>query len=277
MAEQTYLFVDGAYLRARYDEVVPRFFGEKGTIDFNAVRQSLHANRVFYYDCLDDIQRSGESNSDYQNRVAALQTEFSNIQAIPTVHLRLGSLSGKPPRLRQKKVDVLLAVEALDHAFRRNMNTACLIAGDLDFAPLVDSLVRLGTYVQVFYHKSSAARELYAAADIGRPITIPTFHGWSDQKFQGAHPLPHRMGNMVAPSTADGYTLVQEGTVEGEKVQLWQVRHEGDFVLFMPRFKGGSSISRYFPRTRPVGTILCRRVWPYSLVREDTFRTPARS
>ena len=39
-------------------------------------------------------------------------------------------------KLRQKKVDVLLAVEALDHAFRGNMSRAYLIAGDLDFAPL---------------------------------------------------------------------------------------------------------------------------------------------
>jgi hypothetical protein len=32
------------------------------------------------------------------------------------------------------QADVLLAVEALDHAFRGNMSRVCLIAGDLDFA-----------------------------------------------------------------------------------------------------------------------------------------------
>jgi NYN domain-containing protein len=240
MPEQTYLFIDGAYLRACYEAVVSRFFGSKGTLDFATVKGSLGANRVFYYDCLHDIQNQGESDPDFQKRVAAQQAEFSGIQGLPFVHLRLGSLSGKPPRLRQKKVDVLLAVEALDHAFRRNMNTACLIAGDLDFAPLVDSLVRLGTYVRVFYEKTSAARELYTAADMGQPITLATLHSWSDEKFRRANPLPNRFAGANPPSTAAGYKLMQEGYVDDETIQLWQSGNE--FFLFMPRYEGVHSL-----------------------------------
>ncbi len=93
-------------------------------------------------------------------------------------------------KLRQKKVDVLLAVEALDHAFRGNMSRAYLIAGDLDFAPLVDSLIRLGTYVHALYSKKSAAKGLYAAADFGQPITFNEAHRWSTPDFRQRHPIP---------------------------------------------------------------------------------------
>ena len=118
--------------------------------------------------------------------------------------------------MRQKKVDVLLAVKALDHGFRRNMDTACLIAADLDFAPLVDSLVRLGVFVRVYYEKSSAARELYTAADMGQPITLSMLHAWTESSFQQKYPLPHRLGNAEAPVPSAGYQLIQEGTLDDE-------------------------------------------------------------
>jgi hypothetical protein len=83
--------------------------------------------------------------------------------------VRLGSLSGKGNRKRQKKVDVLLAVEALDHAFRKNMAQVCLITGDLDFSPLVESLVKLGTYVTVSYVASSGISSTLMSANVILP------------------------------------------------------------------------------------------------------------
>jgi uncharacterized LabA/DUF88 family protein len=155
MPDHNYLFIDGGYLRECYSRTIRGYFREEGKLHFPTIRGNIGVTRVFYYDCLHDVPKKGESDSDFKQRVIEQSRLFDEIQNIPGFHVRLGSLSGKPPRLRQKKVDVLLAVEALDHAFRRNMAHAYLIAGDLDFAPLVDTLVRNGTYVTVMYEKTS--------------------------------------------------------------------------------------------------------------------------
>ena len=67
-----------------------------------------------------------------------------------------GRITGRPGNIRQKGVDVLLAVEMLDHAFRKNMDEAWLLAGDADFVPLVEAVTRLGTWVNVIYDPRAA-------------------------------------------------------------------------------------------------------------------------
>jgi len=239
--ERIYLFVDGAYLRRLHDENLQSLFGEKANLDLALVKGSVGAQRAFYYDCLKDKKADGESEEDFRKRLGQQQANFDAIQSVPGVHLRLGSLTGKPPRLRQKKVDVLLAVEALDHGFRRNMDTACLIAGDLDFAPLVDSLVRLGIVVRVYYEKRSAARELYAAADVGQPITLTTLYSWSEASFRAKHPLPDRQVNAGPPPNLQaGYQLVKQGHLNGESIQLWKEKGSDCHLLFLPSYQGVS-------------------------------------
>ena len=79
-------------------------------------------------------------------RIAAEESKYDQIQSVPGFHVRLGTVVGsKPRRLRQKEVDVQLAVDMLIHASRKNMSSATLITGDLDFRPVVRSLGRVHT------------------------------------------------------------------------------------------------------------------------------------
>src|SRR5216684_2723392 len=71
---------------------------------------------------------------------------------------------------REKEVDILLATDMLTHGFNGSMGNAVLLSGDLDFRPIVEALVRHGVFVEVWYHRSSIARELPGAADFGREI-----------------------------------------------------------------------------------------------------------
>jgi uncharacterized LabA/DUF88 family protein len=235
IADKTYVFVDGAYFRKVADEFVEEMFSVPAEIDFPSLRGvSLNAERVFYYDCLNDVRKDGESDANFSKRVEAQQEFFDRIQGIEGFHVRLGSISGARKKLRQKKVDVLLAVEALDHAFRGNMSRACLIAGDLDFAPLVDSLIRLGTYLQVIYSRRSAAKELYIAADIGRPITFNQVYNWSTQDFKKRHPIPLATANeQLLPEVARA-GVVRSGNANGSPISLYMV--ENDYVLYSPKF-----------------------------------------
>lgn len=241
--DKTYVFVDGAYFRKVADEFMEEMFSVPAEIDFRSLRGvGPNVERVFYYDCLNDIRKDGESEVDFAKRVEGQQAVFDAIQSLEGFHVRLGSVSGARKKLRQKKVDVLLAVEALDHAFRGNMSRACLIAGDLDFAPLVDSLIRLGTYTQVLYSRKSAARELYKAADIGQPITFNQVYSWSTPEFRKHHPIPLATANDSLPAGV-ARTLIKSGTVNGSAISLYKTGN--DYLLYSPRFDLYSLIVRF--------------------------------
>lgn len=228
-----YVFIDGAYFREVTNDLIQRMFGVQAEIDYRFLFSRLHnymsgLRRVFYYDCLDDLQKNGESNTDFEARVQAQRTTFDLIQSTEGFHVRLGSLSGKGNRKRQKKVDVLLAVEALDHAFRNNMEQVCLITGDLDFSPLVDSLVKLGTYVKIMYEPRSAARELYAAADAAYPIRLYDVHSWSSEDFRQRHPIPQGLSNNAKPTGI----VLKTGTAQNKIIQLYE--QNGMHYIYSP-------------------------------------------
>jgi uncharacterized LabA/DUF88 family protein len=233
-----YAFIDGAYFREITSELIQKMFCVQAEIDYRCLFRSLHSyegrfdlRRVFYYDCLDDVQKNGESDTDFETRVQAQRVAFDLIQSTEGFHVRLGSLSGKGNRKRQKKVDVLLAVEALDHAFRKNIQQVCLITGDLDFSPLVDSLVRLGTYVKVMYEPRSAARELYAAADAACPIGIWEVYNWSSADFQQRHPIPQSVGGSQKPAGV----VLKTGTSQNKLVELYE--QNGTYYIYAPMWE----------------------------------------
>src|SRR6185312_746069 len=114
-----------------------------------------------------DIRLDSESEEAFRARLDHQRAEFQQIQSLSGFHVRLGRMTGRSGNIRQKGVDVLLAVEMLDNAFRKNMDEAWLLAGDADFVPLVEAVTRLGTWVNVFYDAHAASRELYSSADQG--------------------------------------------------------------------------------------------------------------
>jgi len=239
MADAIYFFIDGGYIRRKYAESMKRVFNvDAAEPDISTVQGWCYSKhfgsalpqRFFYYDCLHDVRKDGESESDLKRRIAQQNDMFEKIQSLPGFHVRLGSLSGIGKKMRQKKVDVLLAVEMLDHAFRKNMAAAFLVAGDGDFTPVVEAVTRLGTWVQVFYAPDGASRELYSAADMGMPLSFNDFWSWGSNKFRERYPLPTRQPPVhfnvssllpMNPKTATNsagqkVTLAERGDKRGE-------------------------------------------------------------
>jgi uncharacterized LabA/DUF88 family protein len=167
-----YLFIDGAHLRVAYDQIISEFYGEPGRIDYRSLLRTTSSEKAFLYDCIDDVKRKDESDAEFHERVRQQEAEFARIQALPYYHVKLGQLSGAGKKKRQKKVDILLAVDMLSFAHSRVIDGAALIAGDLDFVPVVDELVRGGTRVHVFYNPRGASKDLYTAADVSHPMNI---------------------------------------------------------------------------------------------------------
>jgi uncharacterized LabA/DUF88 family protein len=232
MPDHHYLFIDGGYFRARHAEAIKSVFGESCELQLNGIEKIFPKNvqRVFYYDCLNDIPKVDETEEQLKLRIEEQQKYFDKIESYDGFHVRLGSLSGNSRKYRQKEVDILLAVDALDHAFRKNMAGVILIAGDLDFAPLVDSLIRLGIWVHVWYDPRSVGKRLLEVADKGTPVTFHDYFNRCPADFVRTHPLPVRSPNIPARiEEAPGYNLVKTGNFADNPVRLF--RHEDNNII----------------------------------------------
>jgi len=177
MLGDTYLFIDGAYLQEVYRDLFNPLFGDGYSVDYSIVMQFFQARRAYLYDCLDDMPKAVESEADFKARVARQEASFDEIDKVEGVHVRYGYLSPGKKR-QQKEVDVLLAVDMLTHAFSKNMDQAVLLAGDRDFRPVVESVVRLGTLVKVAYYPRAGSRPLARAADSEMEIDITLLCRW---------------------------------------------------------------------------------------------------
>jgi uncharacterized LabA/DUF88 family protein len=159
------------------------FFGVDGDLELSALMGQAQASRAYFYDSLDDTPRLGETDEACRARVAPLEEFFSGVRALSGFHVRLGTVSHGKKR-QQKEVDILLAVDMLTHGFDRNMEKAVLLAGDLDFRPIVEALVRRGVFVEVWYDRSSIAQDLPGAADFGREIRLRQFHSGTQKHLK---------------------------------------------------------------------------------------------
>jgi uncharacterized LabA/DUF88 family protein len=233
--EKTYLFIDGGYIRKRYIDAVRVWFGDDADIDFTAlIQRFVSAGRSFYYDCLDEEKREVESEADHQARIAEQKAQLNKVRESYGCHIRLGVLKGK--ERRQKKVDILLAVDMLTHAANKNMSKALLLAGDLDFQPAIESLVQLGIFVELIADDRHTAPELTWAASSYKKLTFADYYYWSPQALQRSYPLPSS-GDYL-PSIK-GATELKTGSLDGYAFTLSQ--NDDGFYLCLPNFEGNKS------------------------------------
>jgi uncharacterized LabA/DUF88 family protein len=221
MIEQTYLFIDGGHLRRYYSESVCDWFIGEGEINFNILKNAFRALKCFYYDCLDDIKRDSESEADFHARVAEQELYFNKIREVYGTHVRLGSLTGSAKNKRQKKVDILLAVDMMNHATRHNMNRAVLLSGDRDFEPVVASLIEMGVITEVAGDERHTSRDLASAADSYRKIGFNDYFAWSSEDLKSKYPRPDQWIGVSMFNVIQGGNLINEGKIGEFQVRLY--------------------------------------------------------
>jgi uncharacterized LabA/DUF88 family protein len=239
MQEQAYLFIDGGHLRQQFRNSIDRWYGEACDFDVQRVNNFFSASKCFYYDCVDE-KRNGESETDFKNRAAIQEANFDRISEVAATHVRLGSLSGSGKKRRQKKVDVQLAVDAMNHAARRNMSRAIFLTGDQDFLPVVQALVDMGLFVDVAGDKRHTSRDLARAADTYRPLSLFEYCGWTTN-VQKPPPLPQKYYKR-APGF-HRWKLLKTGTLDNKNATLYQIG-EGDHVIAQQERDGGFTMIR---------------------------------
>jgi uncharacterized LabA/DUF88 family protein len=194
-----YLFVDAGHLRANFERATRLWCGAVGKFDPAQLRSLFGVQKVFYYDSIDDATRSGESESDYAARVEKQERFFREVSSVYATHVRLGSITGTGKKRRQKEVDILIAVDAMNHAVRQNMDHAVLLTGDRDFTPLVETLVQLGLIVAVAGDLHFTSDALKEAADHYQPLTLSSYIQLMPLQAQRA--APERFSLTGAPAT----------------------------------------------------------------------------
>ncbi len=161
-------FVDGGYLREqcanRFDEEINyQMLKDRIISYFNAnVNGKYNGDlvRVYYYDAV----------VDHENPKFKEQTDYFNkIKATNGYQIELGRLvptgkDGNGP-MKQKGVDVLLAVDMINKAYTEQYDFAVLIAGDSDFYEVVNAVKDSGKRVFGMYFREHIAEDLYDALD----------------------------------------------------------------------------------------------------------------
>lgn len=188
-----YLFLDGGCLRARLKDVADRYCGG-APLKINWWGPSAGYQKIFYYDAL-PTRKPSQSEQDFETERAEVETLHTKLATFDRFRVNEGDTRYRKGRgLEQKKVDVMIAVDMMIHTIRRNMTDAALLAGDADFTPLLNALSNEGMFVTLL-HPPRASKDLLAAADARRPMTVKQVYDWLDEPSKalfGRFPEPSR-------------------------------------------------------------------------------------
>ncbi len=155
--ERVAIFIDGANL---FHALLQDF--SNPNLDYELFAKKLLNGRtlvrVYFYTALPDQEQDPERYQKQQKFTAALSRKdyFSVV---------LGRLEKRPTGYVEKGVDISLAVDMLEMAFREAYDTAIVISGDGDFAKAVEVVKRLGKHVENASTKSCLSRHLQSECD----------------------------------------------------------------------------------------------------------------
>lgn len=227
--EVSYLFIDGAYLKRALEVLSSTFFGGISLpVDYS--RLSAGFTKVFHYDCLPE-QKADEADADYQSRTLPHSEAFDELRSIRGWHVFEGVVKRKGVRARQKEIDVRIAVDMLTHTHQRNMHRLSFIAGDRDFRPLIEQVVREGMFVELWYSKSSIDRDLLREADARRALDVDWLYGLVPASFHHRHP-PVSAQSMHGTDTGAATVISKHSDAKGRQLSLMK-RPDGSFVGVM--------------------------------------------
>lgn len=220
-----YLFIDGAYLREMLAGFSRAFFqNQEMQLDYQALAGRFQ--KIFYYDCIAP-KKSGELQADYELRIGNQRRHFDKIRFVDRWHVFEGVTYGQGGRVRQKQIDVKIAVDMLMHSQRRNMQKATLLTGDLDFKPVVDALILDGMFVTIWYEHSTAANELLLSADARNPLSVYQVYEWTSTEFKKKFALPKRWSDK---SVVQGQ-LMENGINENGEIEARLWKADDNYVI----------------------------------------------
>lgn len=155
--ERVVIFIDGS----NFYHCLKAEFG-RTSIDFEKLMAALRGERTlvrtYYYNAPVDQTSAPD--------MYAAQLRFlSKLRMVPYLTVKLGRLERRGNHWVEKGVDVALAVNMLQLAYRNVYDTAILVSGDADFASALEAVKDLGKHVETAFVRRGCARQLRDVSD----------------------------------------------------------------------------------------------------------------
>ena len=215
MSGKVQFFLDGGFLRqlaknCNYALIDPHMLAYITMVKIASVTES-DVVRNSYYDAIDDSKNDLGLITDSSK--ALYRDYLSTIERSHNTHLSFGSLRGsKKKGLRQKGVDVLLAVQMLAAAYNRTYEKAFLVTGDADFVPVVEEVHRTGAnvYIVTWLKESVPISEDLISASDGLIETASNTYPWPHLRTQDDLLWIYRGDELVKVTLKESYDIQRE-------------------------------------------------------------------
>ncbi len=201
LARRVAIFIDGSNLYHSLEENCGRY-----DLNFQAFSQKLAKGRTmfrtYYYNVLQDPERSPQGYQDQQKFLTALHNT-------PYLEVRLGGSKMRGATTVQKGVDIMIATDLLRFAWDDRYDIAVLVSGDGDFSYAVQAVKDMGKHVEVAAFPANLSSELVSVSDDREFFTPEYFEDlWSRRR-------PH-YNERGAPPSRDTYRSTFAGPRSGE-------------------------------------------------------------
>jgi len=115
--------------------------------------------RTYFYISTVDARREPETAQGQQRFLSALRE-------VPYITIKHCALHYKADKPFEKGVDILIATDMLTNALRDCYDTAILVSGDGDFAPVLEEIARAGKQIENAVFGSSRSDALISVSDL---------------------------------------------------------------------------------------------------------------
>jgi uncharacterized LabA/DUF88 family protein len=181
--ERVMVFIDGGYLRGLHKQ-----YYKHDKIDFGKFFQTIHRMYatipsypfqlnllgIYYYDAIVDVR---EHPRIYAKQLAYFERELMNRM---WYIVRLGKLVKTPKQdLKQKGVDILMAIDAVSKAYQNQYDMAIFVVGDADFVPLIEAVKNAGKKTILIYHQEHVTFGLKHSAHMNIGFNTDAMKDWS--------------------------------------------------------------------------------------------------
>jgi len=211
MDERVVIFIDGSnFYHALKDNC------GRADVNFGDFAKKLCGGRplerIYYYNVLQDAGQRPEGHRDQQEFLDALRR-------VPYLEIRLGGTKLSQGVTVEKGIDIMLATDLLNFAWKDVYDAAIVVSGDSDFAYALHTVKDMGKHLEVAYFESNVSKDLVELADMRHIMDREYFKGmWSGGYTGGGgrrRPQRRRRGGQQPPAQGEQRSQTVNHSSEG--------------------------------------------------------------
>ena len=170
------IFIDGSNL---YHALESNF--KRHDLNFTEFANKLTGTRklfrIYYDNILQDQSQWPETYNEQQDFLDSLLNT-------PFLEIRLGTTKIAQGIHIEKGVDIMLATDMVDFAWKNLYDVAILVSGDADFVYAIHAVKDRGKHVEIAYFDKSVSKDLWNMADDRHLLDRTFFKGlWVSKRY----------------------------------------------------------------------------------------------